>query len=170
MELFDYQVKPYIIEHCIKRVKPNNDDGNIDFNSNHLLYGGKRLYVLLSLLFSVMLMYGYTPVDLLQSSIISIPKDLKKSLCNSNNYRGISLFNAICKVYDYAIIYLCSDFLNTSDMQFGFKPKYSAVLCRVIYKELIDNYNRNGSNVYYVYWMHQRHLIKSTMVNYLMYC
>ena len=52
----------------------------------------------------------YTPVDLLQSSIISIPKDLKASLCNSNNYRGISLFNAICKVFDYVIIYLCSKF------------------------------------------------------------
>ena len=33
-------------------------------------------------------------------------------------------------------------------MQFGFKPKNSTVLCSVIYKELIDNYNRNGSNVY----------------------
>ena len=95
-----------------------------------------------------MLIHGYTLVDLLQSSIISIPKDLKASLCNSNNYRGIFLFNAICKVFDYVIIYLCSDFLNTSDMQFGFKPKHSIVLCSVIYKELIDNYNRNGSNVY----------------------
>ena len=33
-------------------------------------------------------------------------------------------------------------------MQFGFKPKHSTVLCSVIYKELTDNYNRNGSNVY----------------------
>ena len=33
-------------------------------------------------------------------------------------------------------------------MQFGFKPKHSTVLCSVIYKELVDNYNRNGSNVY----------------------
>ena len=33
-------------------------------------------------------------------------------------------------------------------MQFRFKPKHSTVLCSVIYKELIDNYNRNGSNVY----------------------
>ena len=33
-------------------------------------------------------------------------------------------------------------------MPFGFKPKYSTVLCSVIYIELIDNYNRNGSNVY----------------------
>ena len=69
-------------------------------------------------------MHSYTPVDLLQSSIISIPKDLKALLCNSNNDGGIFLFNAIYKVYDYVIIYLCIDFLNTSDMQFGFKPKY----------------------------------------------
>ena len=33
-------------------------------------------------------------------------------------------------------------------MQFRFKPKHSTVLCSVIYKELIDTYNRNGSNVY----------------------
>ena len=33
-------------------------------------------------------------------------------------------------------------------MQFRFKPKHSTVLCSVIYKELIDNYNRNGSNAY----------------------
>ena len=43
----------------------------------------------------------------LLSSIISIPKDMKSSLRDSNNYRGISLFNAICKVYDHAIIFLC---------------------------------------------------------------
>ena len=52
LEVSDYQVKPYIIEHCIKRLKHNKDDGSIGFNSNHLLYGGKRLHVLLSLLFS----------------------------------------------------------------------------------------------------------------------
>ena len=51
-------------------------------------------------------------------------------------------------MYDYVIIYLCNDFFNTSDMQFGFKSKHSTVICSVIYKELIDNYNRNGSNVY----------------------
>ena len=44
-------------------------------------------------------------------------------------------------------------FFNTSDMQFGFKPKHSTVLCSVIYmyKELIDNYNRNGSMFIHVY-------------------
>ena len=32
-------------------------------------------------------------------------------LCKSDNYRGISLFNAIWKVFDYVIVYLCEDFI-----------------------------------------------------------
>ena len=46
------------------------------------------------------------------------------------------------------LLCLCSDFLNTSDVKFGFKSKHSTVQCSVIYKERTDNYNRNGSNVY----------------------
>ena len=65
--------------------------------------------------------HGHTPKDLLASTIISIPKDMRASLCRSDNYRGISLFNAICKVFEYVIMYLCDDFLYTSEMQFGFK-------------------------------------------------
>ena len=34
--------------------------------------------------------------------------DMESSLRDSNNYRGISLFNAICKVYDHAIIFITS--------------------------------------------------------------
>ena len=76
-------------------------------------------------------MHGYTPVDLLQSSIISIPNDLKASLCNSKNYRGISLFDAIYKVYGYDIIYLCIIFLTplicNLDLSQSIEPSYVAL-------------------------------------------
>ena len=32
---------------------------------------------------------GHTPRDLLASTIISIPTDMRASLCRSNNYKGI---------------------------------------------------------------------------------
>ena len=48
-------------------------------------------------------MHVYNPRE---SSIISIAKDLKSSLRDSNNYRGISISNEIYKVYDHAIIFL----------------------------------------------------------------
>ena len=59
--------------------------------------------------FNAMLVHGYTPDDLLTSSIISIPKDRTASLTTSDTYRGISLFNAICKLFDNAILLLYGD-------------------------------------------------------------
>ena len=64
-----------------------------------------------------MIVHGYNPSDLLLSTIISIPKDLKGSLFKSDNYRGISLVNSICKLFDYVIINLYDKQLKTSDMQ-----------------------------------------------------
>ena len=68
-----------------------------------------------------MLLHGYTPTDLLKSSIISIPKDVKVSLSNIDNYRGIALFNCICKLYDNITLFLHGNCFNTSDMQFSYK-------------------------------------------------
>ena len=43
---------------------------------------------MLCLLFNTMLVHGYTPDDLLKSSIISIPKDSTASLTTSDNLGG----------------------------------------------------------------------------------
>ena len=87
-----------------------------------------------------MIRHRYNQRELLLSSIISIPKYMKYSLRDSNNYRGISLFNAVCKVYDHAIIFLCYKKFVTSDMQFGFKANHSTVMCSLVYHEIIYHY------------------------------
>ena len=95
-----------------------------------------------------MLTHGYYPKELVKSTIISIPKDKSISLSKSTNYRGISLFNSINKLFDYVIIDLCGDTLLTSEMQFGFKPKHSTTLCTTVLKEIINYYVRRNSNIY----------------------
>ena len=40
----------------------------------------------------------------LSSTIISIPKDKRDDLTTSDNYRGISLCNSLCKVFDTILI------------------------------------------------------------------
>ena len=52
-----------------------------------------------------MLIHVYNANDLVLLSIISIPKDIRSSLSSSDNYRGISLFNGICKLFDYVIMH-----------------------------------------------------------------
>ena len=103
---------------------------------------------MLCLLFNAMLIHGYKADDLLKSSIISIPKDRTASLTTSDNYRGISLFNAICKLLDNVILLLYGDELQSSDMQFGYKQGHSTTLCTLIYKEVVHHYLNSGSNVY----------------------
>ena len=120
-QLHGILITPDIISDCVKQLNKGKDDGNHGFKSDHLIQGGHRLYTYLSILFNAMIWHGYNPRELLLSSIIYIPKDIKYSLRDSNNYRGISLFNAICKVYDNAIIFLCYNKFITSDMQFGLK-------------------------------------------------
>ena len=96
-----------------------------------------------------MLIHGYNANDLVLSSIISISKDIHSSLSSCDNYRGISLFNGICKLFDYVIMH--TYYLYTSDMQFGFKPQYSTTICSLVYAEIINHYMSNNSNVIVVY-------------------
>ena len=95
-----------------------------------------------------MLLHGHYPSELLKSTIVSIPKDKTASLCKSENYRGISMFNSIHKLFDYVIIDLCGNTLCTSDMQYGFKNNHSTNMCTLILKEVVHHYIEGGSNVY----------------------
>ena len=92
-----------IIKICSKKLKPGKDDGDMSFKLDHLIHGDHQMHVVLSMLFNTMLVHGYTPSVLLKSTILSIPKDDKTLLSSSDNYRGISLFNCICKLYDQVI-------------------------------------------------------------------
>ena len=74
-----------------------------------------------------MFSHGYNPNQLLQCVIVSIPKDIRRSLSSADNYRGISLVNAMSTLIDIIIIDKCYDNLCTSELQFSFKPEHSTV-------------------------------------------
>lgn len=129
-------------------MKAGKDDGKYSLKSDHLIHGSVKLYVILSLLFNSMIVHGFNPSDLLFLSIISIPKDTTASLNKSENYRGISLISSISKLFDYIILELYGKQFYTSDMQFGFKSNHSTIMCTAIYKEVVNHYRCNGSDVY----------------------
>ena len=47
-----------------------------------------------------MIVHGHYPTELLKLTIVSIPEDNTASLSNSHNYRGISMFNSIHKLFN----------------------------------------------------------------------
>ena len=65
-----------------------------------------------------MLIHGMSPSSLQSYTLVHIPKDKRKSLSVSDNYRAMS--SPLCKV-DTVILRRYGDFFSTCDLQNGFK-------------------------------------------------
>ena len=99
----------------VSEMKSGKSDSNHQFYTDHLLHDPQRLYVLLSMLFTAMLVHGVIPSDISVSTLIPIPKNKKKSLNDSDNYRAIALGGIIGKLLDKIILYKYSDSFITMD-------------------------------------------------------
>ena len=133
---------------CVCKLRKAKSDGEFGTYSDHFIYASDELLVLISLLFNAMFTHGYTADALLHSVIVSIPKDIKAGINNSENYRGISLCIALCKMMDMLIINKYSDKLFTSDLQFAFKEQHSTNMCTSVLKETIFQYAKHKSSIF----------------------
>ena len=133
---------------AVNLLKYNKNDGHGQLSTNHIKYGSRRLFVLISLLFSSMLKHGYIPNDMLRCTVMPIPKNNRKSLNESSNYRGIALNSPFCKFFETIILRKCQETLETSDMQFGYKKGLSTVDCTFVVNEVVQYYLNGGGNVY----------------------
>ena len=118
--------------------------------SDHLINGTPNLNVHLSLLLTAMLRHGFSPSQFCMSKLIPIPKNKKKSLNDSSNYRAIAMSNILGKLLDKVILANHTMALKSSDLQFGFKSESYTTACTFVLDEVVNYYNRNGSEVHVV--------------------
>jgi hypothetical protein len=97
-----------------------------------------------------MLTHGVTPEQLLLSAFVPIPKNKRKSLNDSDNYRGIALSSAIGKLFDWLMLMSNKSVLKSSNLQFGYKEGHSTTHCTFVLNEVINHYNRKHSDVYVI--------------------
>ena len=112
------------------------------------LYCGNKFKMLLALMVNSLFVYGYTSNDLLESVLTSTPKDSRGNLCTDDNYRGIALCSAMCKIIDLVIINKCKDKLVTSELQFAYKSEMSSIMCTNILKEVCSYYRYRDTDVF----------------------
>ena len=107
-----------------------------------------KVYVLLSLCFSLCMSHGYIPQSLIETTILPIIKNKAGDLSSGNNYRPIALANVISKVFESLILLRCEQFLTTADNQFGFKSRHSTDFCIYTLKEYIEFYKLRNTSVF----------------------
>ena len=135
---------------AISNLKTKKSDGMTDQMSDHFINGTCRSHIYLSLLFQGMLMHAVVPQSMLLGTIIPIPKNKRKSLNESSNYRGITLSSIMGKILDNIILNTNTCILKSSDLQFGFKAKHSTTHCTFVAQEVINYYISRDSIVYCV--------------------
>ena len=136
------------MNNAIRKLISGKSEGFGEFMSDHLKYAGDKLSPVIAKLINAMLSHGYNPSLLLHRSIVSVPKDNRDSLVSSDNERGISLVNSMCKLIDIIIIEKCQVYLHTSDLQFSFKSEHSTNMCTAVFTETVSYFVDRGSNVY----------------------
>ena len=65
-------------------------------------------------------------------------------MCTNENYRGIALCSALCKLVDLIIIDTYKSKLVTSELQYAFKTGHSTNMCTPVLKE-VCSYYKNGN-------------------------
>ncbi len=82
-------------------------------------------------------------------TVVPITKCKRKMMCCSDNYRAIyTLSSVVGKVLDWVILLKEQTTLNSSDLQFGFKPNVSTTQCTFALNEIISYHNSRKSNIY----------------------
>ena len=138
------------VAHSIKSLKNGKSDGQSGLFSDHFINGTAKLNIYLTFLFNVMLVHGFVPDSMLLGTLIPIPKNKRKSLNDSNNYRGITLSSIIGKMFDNILLRNNFEIFRTNDLQFGFKPDHSTTQCTFAVQEVCNYYVKQNSEVYCV--------------------
>ena len=146
-----HKVVPQDIEKAIHLLKREKKDGNLGLCTDHIINGPHELHVCLALLFSAMISHGTCPPTMMASTVIPIPKNIKKSLSESKNYRGVALNSPLSKLFELVILSNNRDILRTSDLQFGFKENLSTTKCTFVLLETIQYYLSAKSDVYAIF-------------------
>ena len=113
------------VEEAIGHLKNGKNDPQFQFDSDCLKNGPHILFEHLAKLFRSYITHGHVSSILVVSTVIPLIKDKLGDLSSSDNYRSISLSSLILKVFDWVILLLYGDKLNTDELQFGFKQRTS---------------------------------------------
>ena len=103
------------VTETISKLKKGKSCGPDGICAEALKAAHRKVYLLLSLCFSLCKSHGYIPQPLIETTIVPIIKNKAGNLSSGNNYRPIALANVMSKVFESLILLRCEQFLTTAD-------------------------------------------------------
>ena len=99
------------------------------------------------MLFNALLSHSYLPYDFLCGNISPIVKDSNGDTTSTSNYRPITLGPTFSQLFEHLLFNKFGHFLESDNLQFGFKQKHSPSHAIFVLKSCVEFYTKHGSNV-----------------------
>ena len=144
----DHRITAPDVRAAARKLKSGKADSDPNLSSDHFIRACDELHVHLALILNAMFSSFSAPDSMLASVLVPIPKNRKKSLCDSSNYRSIAISSIVGKVLDSVVMSKHRAALQTSDLQYGFKPSHSTVQCTFVLNEVVDYYTSRQTPVF----------------------
>ena len=114
-----------LVDHCVRNLKQGKAAGHDELTVEHLLYAHPVLLILLSLLYNMIILRGTVPTNFGKGIIIPLIKNLDGDKTSCDNYRGITLSPVLSKLFELVLLNDLQGYLQSDNLQFGFKQKSS---------------------------------------------
>ena len=95
-----------------------------------------------------MIQHGCIIPDFLKGTITPVVKDSEGDVSDPSNYRPITLGSLLSKLFEKAIDLKISPYLDSDQLQFGFKKHTSTEHALFVLKSTINHFTDKGSNVF----------------------
>ena len=124
----------------------------VDVDHEHIRFAGPPLWKLLFKLYQNFFTNSSVPESVLTGVILPLFKGKGAKANNKDNYRGITLFPTLCKIYEMVLLNRLENFAKDKglffDMQFGFREGVGWTEALFTILEAIDHMIERGSNVF----------------------
>jgi len=118
------------------------------FTAEHILYAHPAVVSHLTKLFNAIILHSHVPYSFGFSIIVPLVKDRCDDISKLANYRAISLSPVLAKLFESCLSNKFSAYMDTSDLQFGFKKHSGCANAIYIVQQLVPYYTKRGGTVY----------------------
>ena len=136
---------------AISRLKSSKSDPCTSLSTDCFKGAPYILSSALVQLFKACITHNYIPGEVLVAKIIPLLKDENGDVCSADNYRSIALSSIFLKIWDWMVIILYGEKLQSDELQFGFQKWSGTEVCTWTLLETIDYYIQRGSKAYVMF-------------------
>ena len=147
MSSTDLLVSVENVELAISETKKGKAAGADGIMIEHITYSHPCIILCLAKLFSLCLIHGYVPDQFGAGIMIPLMKGSDVDASCSSNYRGLTLSPVFSKIFERILLMKFGRFLQTSDLQFGFKKGVGTSDALFTFRNAVNFLNGNGSTV-----------------------